>query len=176
MSATSSIRTKRPLYDNSYLRKIRKSQDLTMDQLAAITQIKKSKLGRLERGETRIKAEDKQRIAAAVHISVDTLEHFDPIKAVSCHKQETDPPAEAPSHDHICALYETALSAFKSENEHLRTEVSLLHACIARHEAFHQEAIAALKLAQEVVGFLLKDGKSERKISTFGVRCSVFDI
>ena len=135
-----------------------------MDQLAAITQIKKSKLGRLERGETRIKAEDKQRIAAAVHISVDTLEHFDPIKAVSCHKQEKlerpDPPAEAPSHDHICALYETALSAFKSENEHLRTEVSLLHACIARHEAFHQEAIAALKLAQEVVGFLLKDGKN----------------
>jgi transcriptional regulator with XRE-family HTH domain len=90
MKNASPDRQPRRKYDNAFLRRIRKSFDYNLDEVSNMVHMTKSKISRLERGETLLKPEDKEQFAAAFGTTTDELEQFDPRKHFQNHQEESE--------------------------------------------------------------------------------------
>lgn len=113
-----------------------------------------SKLGRIERGESYLKPEDKSALSALAGISDTEIEGFEPADAAQKHREAKSSAAAHP--DGMAPLpKEEVWNLMKQQIAFSQQEIQLLHDRFSNLEALHRDTLATMRALQESHTLLL---------------------
>jgi len=143
-----------PRHDNAFVRKIRLHYGYLPEEFAKKLGMTVSKLGRIERGESYLKPEDKSALSALAGISDTEIEGFEPADAAQKHREAKSSAAAHP--DGMAPLpKEEVWNLMKQQIAFSQQEIQLLHDRFSNLEALHRDTLATMRALQESHTLLL---------------------